>query len=322
MTKRFTHIEDALLARYLLEEATPEEEQQVAGWLKADPANAEHLKRVELLLETVSLDADSSINAQEALERLHSRMDREASGAGNTRRLIFPRSIIRVAAAVLIVGTVIWFSYPLLYRQVEVATAGNVLEHQLPDGSKVILNRNSSLSYPVRFSDSVRQVTLKGEAFFDVRADKDQPFIIRVNNVTVRVVGTSFNVRNRGSETTVAVESGIVKVSNSNDSIELRAGEQTRSRAAAPLSKEITRGKLYAYYYTGELVCDRTPLRELVEVLNEKFKAQISVEPAIRELPLNAVFRDEPLDQVLFIISESLNIKVERKGQQILMKQP
>ena len=92
----------------------------------------------------------------------------------------------------------------------------------LPDGSFVTLNKNSSIHYPKKFPGRKRNIELKGEAFFTVTPDKEKPFVISVNDVTVTVVGTSFNIKSVSGKTQVVVESGIVQVTKNNKTIELK----------------------------------------------------------------------------------------------------
>ena len=91
---------------------------------------------------------------------------------------------------------------------------GQQLSIKLPDGTLVTLNAGSMLSYPKQFEDTLREVRLIGEAFFDVTRNGKAPFIIHTGEVTTKVLGTSFNVRAypENKEVQVAVVEGKVKV--------------------------------------------------------------------------------------------------------------
>src|SRR5690606_39116708 len=88
------------------------------------------------------------------------------------------------------------------------------LRHSLPDGSTVTLKPQSTIRYSSLFNMSVREVYLEGEGFFEVTKDKDKPFLVYANEITTRVLGTSFIVRAFDSDNkiTVAVKSGKVSV--------------------------------------------------------------------------------------------------------------
>ncbi|MNL57536.1 hypothetical protein D3C87_1811100 [compost metagenome] len=78
---------------------------------------------------------------------------------------------------------------------------------------------------------------------------------------------------------------------------------------------------MYNYYRNKELVCDETPLQELVVALNEIYNANIIIKnPSLKEKPLTTVFKDQSLDQVLEVIQETFRIEIERKNNQILLE--
>jgi ferric-dicitrate binding protein FerR (iron transport regulator) len=103
------------------------------------------------------------------------------------------------------------------------------------------------------------------------------------------------------------------------DSVRLTAGEKVEVRLnQTNLSKGENQGKLYNYYYTNELVCDGTPLSDLVAVLNKKFKCNIVIiNPALNALPISTTFKNESLKEILNVIAETFKIKVEY-GQGII----
>ena len=81
------------------------------------------------------------------------------------------------------------------------------------------------------------------------------------------------------------------------------------------------RGSLYNYYITKALICDRTPLHELVDKLNQVYSSNIKIaNNQLRDLPITTTFKGQTLSQVLNIVSQTFKIKVENKGGQILLK--
>lgn len=111
----------------------------------------------------------------------------------------------------------------LIYNQMETLT-GMEYTLTLSDGTRVYLNAESVLKFPVAFRGNVREVELCGEAYFKVAKDAAHPFIVKMNGVNVRVLGTSFNARSYMNEyqvVTTLVE-GRVKVNDS----EIKPGEQ------------------------------------------------------------------------------------------------
>jgi ferric-dicitrate binding protein FerR (iron transport regulator) len=89
----------------------------------------------------------------------------------------------------------------------------------------------------------------------------------------------------------------------------------------AGLFKSVSKGRLYNFYRNRELVCDETPLQELVDALNEIYNVNIVIKSAsLQEKPLTTTFKDQSLDQILELIQETFTIKIERTNNQILLE--
>lgn len=100
----------------------------------------------------------------------------------------------------------------------------------LPDGSKVWLNAESSLSYPIQFSDSIRRITLSGEAFFDITKNPQKPFVVESGEQRVTVIGTTFNVNayKDATATITTLATGSIRIANLDGTVisDLRPGQQ------------------------------------------------------------------------------------------------
>lgn len=121
-----------------------------------------------------------------------------------------------VAAILVFVAFGYWFTLPsnkseAVNSQVVTTIPGEQKEVVLPDNSIVFMNGDSELSYPEKFNSTSRVVKLKGEAFFQVKSDKQHPFYVIGNDFTTKVVGTSFNIDTQ-LDPSVSVTSGTVKV--------------------------------------------------------------------------------------------------------------
>ena len=130
-------------------------------------------------------------------------------------------------AAVLLVGLIIGILIPEKKQNVDILAAntftvpfGSKSEVILPDGSKVQLNSGSTLTYPGNFMQNNRKVALKGEAFFDVKSDADNPFTVQTNNFEIIVTGTHFNVCNYGEDNLVSATliEGVIDLKFNNQS--------------------------------------------------------------------------------------------------------
>lgn len=103
-------------------------------------------------------------------------------------------------------------------QQEVVAQKGSKIRTLLPDGSTVWLNAGSKISYPANFDGPIREVSLKGEAFFDVVKNPDRPFIVHTADIDIRVLGTAFNVKSYEEDKTVETTliRGLVQITRSN----------------------------------------------------------------------------------------------------------
>jgi ferric-dicitrate binding protein FerR (iron transport regulator) len=208
-------------------------------------------------------------------------------------------------------------------KQVVLAATAETKAETLPDGSVITLNKNSTISYAAAFKGDKRNVKLSGEAFFQVKPDISKPFIVTINDVTITVLGTSFNVKSINGKTEVIVESGLVKVEHDTRSVQLKQKEKLEIEANdSALVKEPVTDQFYKFYRTREIVCDNTPLWKLVQVLNEAYNVNIVIEnPALKNLKIDAPFYNEPLDDVLKVIMVTFpQITVEHRDSLIILK--
>ncbi|MGZ5189641.1 MAG: FecR domain-containing protein [Flavisolibacter sp.] len=325
MNENFTHMDDDLLVKYLLDEASSEEKAEVETWITA---SADHRKYFEELKtvwdESKKLAASSEVDVDAAWGKFKKRISQSQIPVPTLNRTI---PWLRIAAMFVIIAAVFLITR-LLFNKTDdappltVIAKEKVTEIKLPDASVATLNKNASLTYPSKFDKNKREVNLQGEAFFNVTADKEKPFIVNVNDVQVRVVGTSFNIRNENGATEVIVESGRVEVIKNNRSVFLGPKEKIIVKAInSVLQKEADKEQLYNYYRTNEFVCDNTPLWKLVEVLNDAYHVNITIgRSEIRSLPLDVTFSNESLDQILKVISLTLDIKIDSTANRIILR--
>ncbi len=306
----------------MLGEATTAEANAVQAWLESSDANQQlYAGMVWLWKQSLQLADTSDVDEEQAWQRFHERVAEKAPVIP-----LYKRTAFRVAAAIVILFAAAFVGLRLLSgdgRVENLAFVANdsAIARALPDGSVVTLNRSSVLYYPSAFKENYRNVRLEGEAFFNVQPDKKKPFMIQVNDVNIRVVGTSFNVKSINGETEVIVETGIVQVTRNGKTVELRAAEKINTGADSTLAPKQVTDRLYNYYRTREFECDGTPLWKLVEVLNEAYDANIVIgREALRSEQISTTFNNEPLEKVLEVVGATLGLKVENRGDSILLK--
>ena len=139
----------------------------------------------------------------------------------------------------------------------------------LSDGTIVYLNAESELRYPVKFVGEDRRVYLFGEAYFDVVHDKAHPFVVDVKNSTVRVLGTSFDVRAYADEDEVltTLVQGSVRFSAGKESVILEPGEQVVLDKSGRLETREVDTYLYTAWKDGVFAFKRQRLEEIMKVV-------------------------------------------------------
>ncbi|ULQ53554.1 FecR family protein [Flavihumibacter fluvii] len=334
MSKPLPYQTDKLLVKFLLGEATPTEAEEASNWISASRENETYFHQFRQVWEkSLPMTKNIEIDEDSAWTRFQERVKNTSSLQGNPKQEIhripalLKSPLFRLAASVIIAITTFAIAYFSFYefsnpRQLQLVTNLKAETQRLQDGSTVILNKHSSLNYPSRFKGEERVVTLHGEGFFSIQPNKKKPFVVKVNDITIKVVGTSFNIREVAGRTEVIVESGIVQVIGRRKTIELHPKERVViDPADSSLQKEQQKDFLYNYYRTKSFTCDNTPLWKLVEVLNEAYEVQIEIaNPVLRDLPLTTTFEEEPIDTILNIIAQTLEIKVEKTGNIIILK--
>jgi transmembrane sensor len=342
---------DALLGKYLAGEASTAEADHVRHWL-TDPANQREFDRFARLWQTAqSLRSDTipayparsnpapkaspaEVDTDAAWQRVKAQMHppTEATATPTQPLPVAPKRGFwvrygRAVAAMLLVGVIGFAAWRITRPADQSGTLTGTLQYAattnathnltLPDGSRVTLGRQSRLTYPATFADSSRDVTLTGEAFFDVAHDPAHPFRIQAGPTVVRVLGTSFGVRVAGDSVRVAVRSGRVQVQAPRQAVVLRANEQaTYLTRTDTLRKPRILDPNTLAYATGRLVFTNEALSEVVQTLRSTYGADIRLSTAaLRQCRLTAEFSQEPLDAVLPVVAETLSLRLQRDGQ-------
>jgi transmembrane sensor len=319
-----------ILIKYILGEATIAEGQEIETWIAVNSANAKKFEQVKIILETSKRLAQvSPLGETEAWEKFKEKRATRGEPA-KVRSISSNTGWLRIAAAVVFLIGGGWIAY-YLYDQrggnpaelVSIKTTNMVRIDTLPDGSIVHINKNSSITYAGDF-ESRREIKLSGEAFFEVKHNEEVPFTVRVNDINIRDVGTAFNVKSKQQNTEVIVESGIVQVSRSANSIRLTPNEMVRIKAGdKQLKIEKSTDQLYNYYRSNTFIARGTPLWRLVDILNEAYGSDIEIaNSALRNTQITVTIRyEDSLSNILEIIrSTTPEMHVNKTDRGFILK--
>lgn len=242
----------------------------------------------------------------------------------------------RIAAIILIIFAVgyIWMldqneeSPPAIVKNiVKENPFGQKSTFTLPDGTVVNLNAGSSLSFPPVFSDSLRMVHLKGEAYFQVQHDSSRRFIVRSGDIYTTALGTSFNVRNfsEEDEVSIALVEGKVMIEtglNGNEASYLLPGEKLVYHSNTGLAtKSGFDNELITGWKEGLLVFEDADLVDFIITLERWYGVKFQVEGVKQDTwHIKGKFNNESLEEILEGLSFSYDLKYKINENIVTLK--
>lgn len=227
----------------------------------------------------------------------------------------------------------------------------------LPDGTKVWINSGSHLSYSQKFNTIDREVTLDGEAYFDVHKNALKPFLVKTSGVTIKVLGTAFNVKAYSDEKTIktTVERGLVQVYTNTSlqksvervflhpkematyikgSIDLNVDgiektdkdvvsdngkqNQVMNKVNALIVNTDVVTKLETSWKDTRWIIEREELKDLTLKIERRFNVKIDfADSKLKSYVFSGILDDESLEQVLEIIKMSAPIRYTLKQDKV-----
>lgn len=288
-----------LLRKYIEGNVTDEEAGQVVDWLDADE---EHINEFMALHKVFNISVLNQVPIQKK-EKFPKNI--------SLRRII--KEVIKIAAVILLVlggksilenrsGEVEIPLYQTLY-----VPAGQRAELILPDSTKVWLNAQSRLVYPVTFLKENRSVELEGEGYFEVKRNEAVPFIVKTPTASVKVLGTEFNVSDYPNDIdfNVALLKGSVELwtPQFSKAYRMKAGEQVVFKDGKYTSSEIT-DEDYFKWKEGLLCFYNQPIPKIIDKLSLYFGVKINMnKPTLKNEYYTGKFRvSDGIEQVLKVL--------------------
>jgi transmembrane sensor len=326
----------SLLAKDLAGETNTDEKQYVSEWLGQKPEHTilyQQLKSDWKIINTMK----AQFNVDNAWSNLHNRImtsDKAYLEPGlHVKEKQYNRPVytaVLIAASILLVA-MLGVSLLLMTNRMQKTTVyasanerGKIVN--LPDGSVVNLNSNSYIQYSKHFNAKTREIKLTGEAFFEVKPDKNKPFTVYANQARIRVLGTSFNVdaKAEDQQVEVYVSAGIVELSESGEKDNMKLLEPgmiglLHNSKITALQAENENSMAWK---TGNISFNLLTLQEAIAILNEIYDVKI----ICRESGIDTVrfekgerFHNESLDDILKVICIQNNLKVEKSDDLIYL---
>jgi transmembrane sensor len=304
----------SLLGKYFSGQATAGEIQLVQQWVAASEQNRSDFDLLEKLWHQSGEQQTIQFDTNKAWKTVDERI--RASKTPVRRMKPYSRAIAVAASLVLVFG--MWWIFNSTFTNRKILADVAVKEVTLEDGSKVYLRKGSSLEYKRSFNKERREVSLAGQAFFEVTHDPSKPFVISAAQTKVEVVGTSFSVNTLDDKVELIVKTGKVKfgaATNLQQSILVTAGERALF-AENHINKEQNRDENFDAWQTGQLQFNQTPLPQVLAVLNDYYHVNIRIrqDDAAQLSAANVTvrFNNQPLDSVLDEISLITSYRIQK----------
>lgn len=294
-------------------------ENYLAKWLNNE-LSAEELEKFRATPEFRSYERIAAaashlegpaFDTEVALERL--KESRRNPGGRVVAMRPWVRWMSAAAAVILLVGSAYYFMY-----RPEASIEAGFAQHSeavLPDASEIVLNAGSEISYDKKNWDSHRRVALEGEAFFKVA--KGKTFTVETGAGTVTVLGTQFNVLQRGDIFVVSCYEGLVRVDREGSSVELPAGTSYRLVGGQATTVDIP-GDTAPSWTRDESTFRSMPLAFVLEELERQYDVEVETQNLDLGELFTGTFSNTNMNLALQSISAPLELTYEVRGNKVL----
>ncbi len=315
---------DRLINSYRSNALNKEEAGMLAGWLEESDENRAYFREC---LARRELPASAKAEREWARFAARNKILFAVPEVAGRRRSRFLRYV--AAAAVVAAGVcAVWFwqrtpdvvsetgagaeisaAQPLEYR----TACGERLDIVLPDGSKVCMNSEATLTVDPGFGKATREIEFDGEAFFTISPDKNCPFIIHSANNNYTVLGTSFNLQSYARENfaVVTLHTGCLQAQVRKDVIILDPNEELQIDATAnTITKRAVHVDDSIGWIEGRLIFSGHPLKDVANKLSRYYQVKINIHDEIANLQYTGMVDRETLPEALRMISATSPVKL------------
>lgn len=197
----------------------------------------------------------------------------------------------------------------------------------LMDGTRIWLNSNSKLRFPSEFGEGIRKVELEGEGYFEVAKDSVHPFVVDMNNVQVKVLGTSFNANAYSdlNEIVTTLVEGKVEVNDSlfgSKDLLLPNQQYSFNRLTGKVVKQEVDTRIYTAWKDGRFVFEDESLQDIMKRLSRWYNVEvIFLNDSVKDLKFSGdLTRYEKIDQILELIELTQKVKFTIKNRNLLVE--
>jgi ferric-dicitrate binding protein FerR (iron transport regulator) len=342
-----SHIDREQLQRYLSGEASPEDAARVEAWLAEDPGRWGELAKLDDEKACAALgQAEVERAGADTWARLRKDVGDEAQ-LGELRRLRQPHGTprfsfsssrwttgLQVAAALVIAagaGTAmaVWLgsrqaaSAPAV--RVAATGAGERATFRLSDGTGVMLGVASTLRYPANFGEDSREVSVEGEAYFDVIHDARRPFVVHAGQLVAKDLGTQFTVRlypgDPGARVVVREGRVAIRALQGTRTTVVAPGQQGRLALDGAVALTTADTTAVFAWLMGRLVLRSVPLRDALSDLGRWFDLEFRLaNSGLGDIPLTVSLTSQPTPATLRTLAAALGLELSQQDRIVTLR--
>ena len=324
-----------LIVRFLSGNISDADKIKLESWIEDKASNRKIFNDYKKTWDNFSRVSDTAgMDVQKEWEILNDRLDSQvdikliSNSPIAIRRFTF--WFVRIAAilvlALILSVTIFLFSPGIGHKSY--SAEGTTLSALLPDGSRFTLNTGSTLISPKKFDDDQRTVVLTGEAYFEVQPDQSKPFIVRADELEIKVLGTSFNVNayKDNDKVEVVVSTGEVAVTQEGEQTErliLRPGNRgTYNKSDQSLKLSVNEDPNFLSWKTRDFIFENKTLGEIVPAINKVYNSRIIIaDNSLTEKRITVSFSNQSLDAILNVLSATLDINIRQNNKEIILSE-
>lgn len=325
-----TGFNEELIVKYLDHSISESEEVILLEWIKSSEENLEVFMACKKIYTYRKIrNFSSPVVLDQALQKFNN-----LTKAHQNKQKSDLLLRISKYAAILIFAVafpyLIWLAVhnpKVKYEAIVVNSSEPVRQIMLPDGTKVWINNESTFTYPQTFGKKNREVTIIGEAFFEVKTDSLHPFIVKTGTMQVKVYGTSFNVNSNTRDSTVqtTLVTGKISINDINgNNITMLSPGHLASFNTGDRKVEIKKvnTEIYTLWRKGLIVFDKASLREITDKISDLYNVHVTINSQSKlENRINFVFRKtQPLNTVMEMLEFVAPIKYKIYDKEIYIK--
>lgn len=312
----------SIIRKYLSGRFSSETEERIQKWIIKDKDEEEKESASLTYWEELKNETDSCTYA--ALNRVNRRIGYVQE---KEIKISLYRKISRIAAVIIplfiLAGGYLY--YDSTQKLIEVSVAYGEERHIfLPDSSEIWLNAGTTIKYPQKFRGNQRLVWLNGEAYFSVKNDKLKAFIVQTEQLSVKVLGTRFNVKAYAGEekTITTLTSGKVEVNIDDESRALIPNEQFtfNSRTSSIEIVQIAPNEAQGWI-TGQLIFNNSSFNEILQTLERRFDVSFYNNTSIASSRLYTVkfLKDENIEDILDVLVDVAGFTYQKENDKIIL---